>query len=383
MNLQQAIAANDALRDNIIRTAMPRFQPLPPVTVSGTITSSNNIVTINPVLAGLLCGFIIEVNSTITNTGGSSAARTDFGAFNAIDRIQFTDTNNYLRHNTKGYHFAMLDVVKQGRAYGGAVAPNLPTTWGNINTVQTLATPVAATTGSNALRAFYYVPVAYDFRSDLRGAIWAQVVNSTMPLQLTLNANAGYTTGDPLNAIAGGASTVVLQTAVTIKVTQVYYDQIGRDPADGQPLLPPVDLSWNYQCIDTIWSSLTANVDNTFAYANGRTFLSTFAIYDNAGVFNTGSDVTYWKLQYANSYVQWQFNPETVFLNTRNQINFDLNAAVYYFDHRTFPIATVNFGNCDLVLQPSAVTTNATVWVGYEFMATNNALRSASSLSNS
>lgn len=376
MNIQEVIRNNAIIRRAVVDQAMPMSQPLPPQSVSGTITANNNIVTFTPKLTGLLVGFLVEVNCTVRNAGASNASRSNFGAANFVDRIQFTDPYNFTRHNSKGYHFAMLNSAKLGGAWGGAYAPNLPYNVGNINTVQSLAATINAG-ATQAGKFLYFVPVAYSW-DDLRGAIFSQVINATMTLQIQLNANAGYTTGDQINAVAGGANTTVTLENATITVTQLYYDQLPTQ--NGKPLLPVADLSETYMLNDTTWSPLVANQDNTWPYANFRTFLSTFAVFDNAGTFNTGSDVDYWALQYANGLRQFQMNPATVQAFTRNQIGFDYPPGVYYIDHRNFPISTLNYGNCELVLRPSSVTAGAFVQVLYEQFARQNAIVAASSL---
>lgn len=380
MDLNQLIANNDAIRYAIVQNAMPMAQPQPPISIAGNVTVSNNIVTLNPRLVGLLCGLLVQVDCTFTNSGANIGQRTELGAANIIDRIVFTDLNNVQRHNAKGFAFALLNSAKMGGAYGGAVAPNLPMNAGAINTVQSLPATIAAGGGTAAGRMFYWIPIAYNMLNDLRGAIWAQVTNAQYQLQITLNASPGEAAGDQLNKVYDGlaAAANLVMSAVTINVTQVYYDQLPR--INGETPLPYVDLSWNYQFRDTTWTGLTANQDNTFPFANYQTFLSTLLIYDNAGVYNAGTDVNYWELRYANSTQQWRKNPNAQFLDTRNQIGYDFPLGTYYLDHRNFPIATATYGNCDLVFNPSAVGANALVYVNYETFQQNNTLRNASSL---
>lgn len=371
--LQQAIAQNYANRRAIVENCMPMFQPLQTQQISGTVSSSNNVLTFSPRLTGLLVGFLIEVNATVNNAGAATANRTNFGAANILSRIQFTDLQNQTRVNTNGPHLAMLNSVKNTRGYGGAVAPNLPFNVGNVWTVNSLASTIAQN-ATPALRMFYYVPVAYSSQ-DLTGAIYAQVINATMQLQLTVNVAPGVTTGDPIWAIYSGATATssITLTNVSVTVTQVYYNQ--------PTALPMVDISRSYLIQDTIANAaIVANQDISIPYSNFRTYFSTFAVYDNAGVFNTGSDVNYWALQYANLLRQWQMNPETCALQTRNAVGYDMPPGLYYFDHRSFPISTANYGNCELVLNAAAATSGAFVGAWYEMVAQENTIITASSL---
>lgn len=380
MDMNAALAANDKIRRAILSSAMPRIQQLPAQTVSGTVTASNNNIVFNPTMTGLLTGFLVEVNGTVENLGAGAGTRTQFGALNTVARFQFVDLDNFTRINTTGFHIGLLNSAKMGSWAGGAIAPNLPYNAGNIFNVNSLEASIDAAGGANderAVRIFYWVPVAYS-QTDLRGSIFSQIVNAQMQLQIQLNATPGTAPTDELNAIYKGANTNCILKNVTVQVSQFYYDQLPRG-ANG-PALPLVDMSTKYLLNDTTQTGLIANQDNVSPYANFRTYLSTIAIYDNAGTFNTGSDVDYWALQYANGLRQFQVEPETVALFARNQMGFDFPNATYLFDHRAYPISTANYGNCELVLRPSAVTNGAYLVLLYEMFAQANSIVAASSI---
>lgn len=378
--VQAAIASNMANRLAIVQNAMPMMQPLQTQQIAGTVTTSNNTLTFQPRLTGLIVGFLVEVNGTYTNAGAAIANRTNGGALNCLSRITFTDLNNYTRVNTNGYHLGLLNNVKNTRGYGGAVAPNLPYNVGNVWNVNSLAATIANGGGTAALRQFFYVPVAYS-PQDLTGAIYAQVVNATMQLQLTLNAAPGVVATDPLFAVWTGASAAnsITLSNVSVTVTTLYYNT--ATPRGGNFPLPMVDLSRAYLVQDQVANmTVVANQDCAAPFANARTYYSTFGVYDNAGVFNTGSDVTYFKLQYANLLAQWQLNPQTIALLARNAVGFDMPPGIYYFDHRSYPISTQAWGNAELDINPSAVTTGAFLGTWYEMVAQENTIIQASSL---
>lgn len=375
--LAQAIANNDAFRAAIVGSAMPMQQPLATRQISGTVTSANNIITIAPKLTGLWVGFLVEVNCTVDNAGAGAATRTAMGALNIVKRFQFVDLQNQTRINTNGFHLGLTNSLKMGRGYGQNVAPNLPFTstgW----TVQSLASAVAAGMSESA-RVFYWVPVAYSW-NDLRGAIFGQVINATSQLQITLNDAAGHAAGaDSLFAVAGGLNTTVTLEDVTVRVWQCYYDQLPR--ANGIPLLPVVDLSTMYMLQDTTFGDIIANQDNTFPFANFRTYLSSLMVYNEGGVnLNFGSDVTYWALQYANLTRQFEFDPQSMALFHENQVGYQPPPATYYFDHRAYPISTANYGNAELVVQPSTASAGTYVAAGYEMFAQQQMIVAASSL---
>lgn len=377
--VQSAITNNMRNRMSVVQNAMPMMQPLQTQQVSGVVSATNNQLTFQPRLTGLVVGFLVEVNGTYENAGANVGTRTNGGALNAVSRITFTDLNNYTRVNTNGYHLGLLNSVKNTRGFGGAVAPNLPYNVGNVWNVNSLASTIAAG-GSAALRQFYYVPVAYS-PQDLTGAIWGQVVNATWQLQITLNSAPGAVATDPLFKVYSGlaaASDLTLNNA-TVTVTTLYYNT--ATPRGGNFPLPLLDMSRAYLIQDQVANmTVVANQDCAAPYANARTYYSTFAVYDNNGTFNTGSDVTYFKLQYANLLAQFQLNPQTIALLARNSVGFDMPPGVYYFDHRSYPISTQAWGNCELDVNPSSVTAGAFLGTWYEMVAQENTIIQASSL---
>lgn len=332
-------------------------------------------ISVRPV--GLVKGFFIEVNGVLNNASGT-ANRTEFGASNALSNIQFFDLNNYLRVNVPGWYLAMLDTAKNGFGFGGAYAPNLPMGYGNNWTVQSLAASWGVTTA--ALRQIYYLPLAYG-PQDLRGSMYAGVVNATAQLQLTLNTSPGYTAAaDSTLAIAGGAgSNVTWSGSVTYTVYQSYLDQLPRDSAGGA-IYPVLDTSIIYDLKCTTFTGLTAASDFPIDYSNFRTFLSTMAVYDNAGVLGVGADLNYLALQLANTTQIMKVTPQISALLSRQAIMSDWPKGVYYFDHRNRPVNTLNYGNAQLVLNPSAVSAGARVFVGWEAMMRQDAAQGASSL---
>jgi hypothetical protein len=202
-------------------------------------------------------------------------------------------------------------------------------------------------------------------------------VNATMNLQLTINSAPVTAAGDPLNKIYSG-NTGGWDGNVTVTVYQVYLDQLPT--SNGSPILPPTDLNTVYELIETTLTGMAANTDFPYSYANYRDFLSTFATYDNNGVFNVGSDIAYWSLVSANFTQLFKFSPEIAALFTRSILMADAPPGVYYFDHRRRPINTVQFGNMQLNLNASAVTAGATLVVGTEAFAQINQLVGGSSL---
>ena len=196
----------------------------------------------------------------------------------------------------------------------------------------------------------------------------------------TVNPTFGVaSTANPTNAVYISSTTALpLVTSVVITVYQQYLDQLpmGKNGV----ILPILDLSTAYLINNTTVTGLVATQDLPIPYANFRNFMSTCLIYDNAGVLNIGTDVNYFALQSANYTNIFKYDPQTSALFTREIMLDDFPKGTYYFDHRRRPISTVQYGNMSLVINPSAVTAGASVYLGYEALALINMVTQAGSL---
>ena len=222
---------------------------------------------------------------------------------------------------------------------------------------------------------------------DLRGAVYAGVVNATSQLQLTVNPafTAGSGVDPTLSAYDSNlAVALATLTSVTITVYQSYIDQLPTD-SRGQPILPMLDLSQSYQLQSTVMTGLLAGQDNQIPYANFRHFLSTAQIYtQGSAATNTafGTDINYWALQTANGTQVWKKSPLTMAYDTRNTIGNDLPEGTYYYESRAQPLDTVTYGNLQLVVNPIAAASTTAVYVGYEMIANLYNLSAAGALPN-
>jgi len=363
LTLSQLQAINAQARGLILANSLQMTQQ---IFSAAYAPATQNVIVVNPRNVGLIKGFIVEINGSITNNGMTTAAtRTGFGMANALTNIQFNDLNNIVRINTSGRHIAMLNNVRSGAAYGGAYAPTYPATLGANFTVQSAPATIAAG-ATSAVRFIYWIPIAYA-SDDLRGAIYAATVNATMQLQLTINPTPVIASGDPLTAIYSG-NTGAWSGNVTVTVYQQYFDQLPTGN-NNVPILPPLDLNNYYQLLETNLTGMVAGTDFPYGYANFRDYYSTMATYDNAGVFNTGSDVNYWSLVSSNLTQIFKITPEIAALWARQATLQDMPPGCYWFDSRgggQNPINTVNFGNMQLNLNANAVTAGASLYIATE-----------------
>lgn len=371
---------NAAARALINRRAIQMRQQIFSTTVTTPgVGSSATILNIPPRNVGLIKRFFVEMVATIANASGTQTlATTGFNIANLLSNITFTDLNNNQRINTPGWHLFGVQSVKNKLVYGAALTNDSPVKMGSNFPVVSLASSVG-TSASTVGRIVYEIPLAYS-DDDLRGAIYAGVVNATMNLQLTINgAPIVAATVDPVSAIYQGTSATGTIGQTTINVYQEYMDQLPM--GQGGPVLPLLDLSTIYELKQTTLQGIVSAQDFPIPYANFRDFLSTMAIYDNGGTFNTGSDVNYWALQSANFTNIFKEDATLAALDVRKNIGDDMPPGVYYFDYRRKPISTIQYGNMQLILNSSGtVNTGAAVLVGFEDFALINAVTGAGSL---
>lgn len=367
---QQLMQQNALQRQAVLSNAVEMSQQIAALSIN---PAQQNIVNIQPRAVGLIKGFIVEVTASVTNGANDAATRTGFGSANLVRQFQFTDLNNNNRIICPGWHLATINSARQGWVMGGAYAPNVAMGYGNNWNVNSGPANLAAG-ASGTVRHIYWVPLAYS-GNDLRGSIYAAVVNATMSLQITLNTTPFVAAGaDPLSAIYSGNGTggYTANSTVDVNVYQVYLDQL--PVMNGGPILPILDLNTVYEIKQTAVGGMSAGQDFPYSYANFRDFLSTVAVFDNGGAYNTGSDVNYWAMQAANFTNLFKLSPEIVAFNARQTFMADPPAGVYYFSHRDRPINSISYGNMELVLNAKNVNAGAQLLVGTEAFAQVNQL---------
>lgn len=387
MTPQQMFQRNMDARNLVLAAGVPMFQSIFAQSINPTNQTVVNIPIRN---IGLIRGFLVKITGTLKNTdgAGATATRTPFGVANLISQFVFTDLFNTVRIQTTGWHMALINSAKQPLVFGGAYAPNVPMGYGNNWDVDVGPATIADTVDA-PVSMYYYVPLAYT-ANDLRGSMYAGVVNATSQLQVTINPNPIVDTGvDATNAVYSGATVVAgtggwkAASTVSIEVFQDYIDQIPI--IDGNPILPQQDLSTIYELKNVALNGLVSGQDFGIPYANFRTFLSTTVVVDNNGTLNNGDEINYWALRAANTTELFRYGPnEAALLGGRNIFGTDLPLGTYHFSHRNRPINTQQFGNMNLYINPnSSINAAAVLLVGFEDFAMLDQVTYAGSLPTS
>lgn len=384
----QAIATNNAIRDAILGQSVEVKQSIYSQVLPNP-GAGNNVIRIPFQPVGLVKGFLVKLNATFSKIGGGDAALqlTNWNVGNLLSQVTLFDMDNYQRINTLGRHLNALGTAKEGFQSGAALvgsATDDPIKYGNNFGVQSITAPTSAAFGS--AQAYLWVPCAYSGR-DLRGAIWAGAVNATAFLNLTVNPNIFAATGtDGINAVftAGGAvATPPTISSLSVQVYQVYLDQVPRytsGASAGSPILPPIDVSTQYRLNSTVLDGVTVGNDFGVPFTNFQQFLSLMLEYDQAGAVNGGSDINYFALAAANTYLPFKLDPITQAWYTRHRIKTDMPLGTYLFDFRGQPISTNQTGNMQLLLNASQAANGTTVGAYFESFALVNTVLGAASL---
>jgi hypothetical protein len=391
---QDAIATRAILASAVERIQIVASQQVFP--------ASNPTMLVQPINVGLIKRFTIVVSGHIANTGTVPINLTDFGLANLFGQggVQYTDLNNYLRVNTSGAHLTMLASAKRRRSYGATIEDNIanganlskmlnvgPATWGVFQADQTIAA-----SASGAFQAVFEVPLAYT-DDDLRGSIWANVLNAVQQLTLTFNPQpvAADTADDTFAVYAGGPGASGAITDASVTVYQEYLDQLPKasGPNGVTVVLPALSLSTVYELKSTVFQNVPPNQEFFIAYANQRSFISTFAIFNHDGTStgrSLGDDVNYWALLSANSTYIWKVFPGVAALKSREHLMADLPAGTYYFPSRRHNIASLQFGNLQLTVNTTdangPITPASYINVCWEAFALQNTLASGASLAS-
>jgi hypothetical protein len=408
MNPQQAAAAaaqaNAAARQAVLSNSIEALQLV--ANASGLTPTTNNVANVAPRNVGLIRGFYVHVATTFSSGATTTLNRTALGPANMLSLVTFNDLSNQQRINAQGWYLPYLDTQRRrnqsfsselatgvpGSAASGVDTPlgltaNFTSQLGLSGTntpIMSCPATIAPSTANNVVDMWYYIPIAYTDR-DLRGAIYAGVVNSVMNLQLTFNqANFQVaSTADPTLAVfqSSGVVNVITGWTWSYEVWQDFLDQL---PFSSQgPILPFQDLSWSYLINTTFFTAMQTGQDYPIPFPNFRNIQSMTLFYDNGGTLNSGSDINYLALQSANYTNIFKVTPAMQAILIRNILHVDMPKGGYYFDFRRKPLSTVQYGNLNLVVNPSSVTSTLGApqfLVGFEQLAMQNQVVGAGSI---
>ena len=355
---QNMAARNLILRGGVVGgtyfpPAIDVWQPQNPVLPSSP--GPGSILTFQLRNVGLVKRLIVRFKATITAGALSPQTLTKWGLANLISNVTFFDLGNNQRINTTGWHLTIISSAKRRRVFGAAYTTDTPLGYGNNNNRVMYAPASIAANASSEIDFQLEIPFTKNDQ-DLRGAIFADVTQATMQVQITLNPNMFVSsTADPTLAVYQSAgSDLASLSGLSVNYWQNYLDQLPR--IGNAPILPEMDVGTAYLLNNTASGLPVANQDNGVAFVNSRSYESVAFGFDNNGVLNVnGSDINYISLQSANFTNILNLDGKMIGLKQRNIFGGDPPAGMYYLDFRHRPIDTNQYGNMQLVINPSSV----------------------------
>lgn len=347
--------------------AVDMWQQLNPILPASV--GPGSVITIQLRNVGLVKRLVVEFTATVTAGATSTQTLTPLGLTNLISNITFIDLGNNTRINSTGWHLNLVSSVKRRRVFVAAYSSDTPNGYGNVNNRTMYAPPTIAANGSTPIKFILEIPFVKN-NHDLRGAIFADVTNAVMQVQITLNPQMFVSsTADKTLAMyqSGGADLATL-SGVAVQCNQNYLDQLPRNPQTAAPILPALDLGTAYLLNNTASGLPVVNQDNGFAFVNARSYESVAFIYDNNGTLNVnGIDLNYIQVTSANFTQILRFDGMMAATNERDILGCDFPAGTRYLDFRHRPINTSQFGNIQMIINPSSVLGSAaTILFGWE-----------------
>jgi hypothetical protein len=347
--------------------AVDMWQQLNPILPSSV--GPGSVITIQLRNVGLVKRLVVEFSATITAGATTTQTLTPLGLANLISNITFIDLGNNTRINSTGWHLNVVSSVKRRRVFGAAYTSDTPNGYGNNNNRVMYAPATIAANGTSPIRFMLEIPFVKN-NHDLRGSIFADVTNAVMQVQLTLNPQmfVSSTADKTLAVYQSGGTDLASLSAVTVQCNQNYLDQLPRNPQTAAPILPALDIGTAYLLNNTASGLPVVNQDNGFSFVNARTYESVAMIYDNNGTLNVnGSDLNYIQVTSANFTQILRYDGMMAVTNERDIMGCDFPAGMRYLDFRHRPISTDQYGNMQLIFNPSSVLGSAaTILFGWE-----------------
>lgn len=398
---EAAARANANARAAVLGNSIEALQLI--YSQSGLTPSTTNVLNIAPRNVGLIRGFYVHVATTFTTGATTTLTRTQMGPANLLSLVTFNDLSNQQRINCQGWYLPYLDTQRRrNQSFSSELSTGTPASNASgtdtplgltagftsnfanasVNTpIMSCPATIAPSQSNQTIDMWYYIPISYTDR-DLRGAIYAGVVNSVMNLQVTFN-NANFqvsSSGDPTLAVfqSSGAVNAITGQTWSCEVYQDFLDQLPF--SNTGPILPFQDLSWSYLLNTTFFTGMATSQDFPIPFPNFRNIQSMTVAYDNGGSLNSGTDINYLALQSANYTNIVKVSPAMSAILTRSILHVDMPKGLYYFDFRRKPYSTVQYGNLNLIINPSTVNSGAQFLVGFEQLAMQNQVVGAGSL---
>lgn len=353
--VRQLILRGGAMGQMYFPPAVDMWQQLNPILPSSV--GPGSVITVQLRNVGLVKRLVLEFTATVTAGATTTQTLTALGLANFISNVTFVDLGNNTRINTTGWHLNLVSSVKRRRVFAAAYTSDTPNGYGNINNRTMFAPPTIAANGNSVVKFVLEIPFVKN-NHDLRGAIFADVTNAVMQIQVTLNPQmfVSSTADATLAMYQSGGTDLASLSGVSVQCNQNYLDQLPRNPQTAAPILPALDLGTAYLLNNTAGGLPVVNQDNGFAFVNARSYESVAFVYDNNGTLNiNGVDLNYLAVTSANFTNILRWDGMMAAVSERDILGDDFPKGTRYLDFRHRPINTDQYGNMQLIINPSSV----------------------------
>jgi hypothetical protein len=359
----------------VLGTGVRVIQPMPSQTVD--LSRSWKYET-NPANVGLVEGYLLEIEAEVKNSHATEKATiSETGAANLLRFAEYFDPANNPHFATSGRHIRQTNAINNGSYLFDLTGED------NFNTV---LEPVEIPAGqTRKVRIQLWLPLARG-RNDLTGAVLANVANSQQRLNLTFSRKdeAFVATGaSEVDAVYVGGTldfesfkfTVYQQYFDQLKICQTQAESQAYGVKVGQYIVPMISLATFYKLEETVISDLSVNSEKTLGYGDNRTYLSTSLTFANGAELNGGNDLEYISQKTASGHEIIKLPPHLWAGRARQAMRGkDLPKGSYFLVNYENPINTSVFGKMQVAFKPTKVNSGAKVIVGFEYLASTQAL---------
>ena len=326
-------------RQNLIQNGLHMVKQLQPV--SGPVGALPSTLRVPLERMGIMTGIMLEVTVPVT-IAVAVPVPSAFGPYNLVKGISYTDYAGLQRVLTSGYQLHVLNCMRGETFMNNAnVKGYLGGVEGAVDT-DILGQP----TETGEITFSLFVPIAYDAKSDLRGAVLSQTIYGDH--YVTLNFADNFLGTDSLQfpyvTTAGETVTVTAGQSVTVQAFQHYIM-----PQQGVANLPMIDLSTVYAIEGGYQDSanVVAGQSKYINWPNNRAIMSATHIFDQAAVGGTlnGADINRIVLLGNSNTNIRELTPRYLRNEMRYKMGGDFPSGVYFMNSRSQPITTQLYGN--------------------------------------
>lgn len=318
---------------------------------------------------GLGTGLLVEVVANVTIGVAATTLSGPQSPWNIVSKFRLTDYDGTDRINCSGYG-AFLAGRKRtssvGRAgpypqasavFGSATAPSFTTAM--IGLPNLIDPDITLSTGTRDIRLFYYLPLAYDPESDLRGAVLMQTALGEMYLNIDFN-NTFQAAANVDSPFAVNASSTVAVNSISVNVWQ---DYLLLQAVGGQTPLPQLDLLTVYELNELrSTDNIAIAQEKLINFPNVRSVMGMMLYYvNNAAMTANLGDINRFRLIVNGNNVLIDNSDRSQLITQRILLEGnDFGASTYFWDFARKPIETAVYGNVQMGVTPAAFTAGNT-----------------------